>query len=61
MLEVGDFGRLDPETGQFVREGNIYQDEPLASVAKDYQPLVYGAVYEHKVDSSTTTRKGKLP
>jgi len=60
-IEVGDFGRIDPETGQFVREGNIYKDEPLASVMKEYPPLVYGTVYEHKIDSSTSTRRSRLP
>ncbi|KAH9954671.1 hypothetical protein BC827DRAFT_1272422 [Russula dissimulans] len=60
-IEVGDFGRIDPETGQFVREGNIYQDEPLASITKEYPPLIYGTVHEHKIDSSTSTRRSRLP
>ncbi|KAH9996386.1 hypothetical protein BJV74DRAFT_827885 [Russula compacta] len=61
LIEVGDFGYIDRESGQFVREGNIYRDEPLASIAKDYAPIVYEPVHEHKVDSSTHTRMSKLP
>lgn len=59
--KVGDFGYIDRESGQFVREGNIYRDEPLASIAKDYPPNIYEPVHEHKVDSSTNTRMSKLP
>jgi len=54
-IEVGDFGRIDPENGQFICEGNIYRDEPLASIAKDYPPVIHDPEYEHKVDTSFLT------
>jgi hypothetical protein len=60
-LKAGDFGQIDPETGQFVREGNIYQDEPLASIAKDYPPETTEPIYELKIDSGSTTRMSTLP
>ena len=59
--KAGDFGQIDPETGQFVREGNIYRDEPLASIAKDYPPETTEPVYELKIDSGSTTRMSTLP
>jgi hypothetical protein len=49
--KVGDFGEIDKETGQFIREGNIYRDEPLASIAKDYPPVVYDPLPEYRIDS----------
>jgi len=52
VSKVGDFGRIDPENGQFICEGNIYRDEPLASIAKDYPPVVHDPEYEHKIDTS---------
>lgn len=55
-LKVGDFGEIDKETGQFIREGNIYRDEPLASIAKDYPPVVYDPIPEFRVDSGFTPR-----
>ncbi|KAI0281709.1 hypothetical protein BC826DRAFT_1068607 [Russula brevipes] len=60
-IEVGDFGRIDPETGQFVCEGNIYRDEPLASITKSYPPTVTEPVQEYKIDTSSTTRLSALP
>jgi hypothetical protein len=61
---AGDFGRIDPESGQFVRESNIYQDEPLASIAKDYPPETTELVYKLKIDRwlyYSTTRMSMLP
>jgi len=54
-IEVGDYGQIDPETGQFVCEGNIYRDEPLASITKNYPSVAYDPVYELKIDSSFST------
>lgn len=59
--EVGDFGQIDPECGQFVCEGNIYRDEPLASVAKHYPPVVSDPVDELKIDTSIFTCMSALP
>ncbi len=53
--KVGDFGQIDPETGQFVCEGNIFRDEPLASATKNYPPVVHDPVDEFKIDSSILT------
>ena len=61
FLQAGDFGEIDPETGQFVCEGNIYRDEPLASIAKDYPAVTTEPVYELKIDSGTATRMSTLP
>ncbi|KAH9042231.1 hypothetical protein EDB85DRAFT_2286015 [Lactarius pseudohatsudake] len=56
LIEVGDFGQINEETGQFVREGNIYRDEPLASIAKDYPPVVYDPIPEFRIDSGFAPR-----
>lgn len=60
-IEVGDFGQIDPETGQFVYEGNIYRDETLASTAKNYPPEVHDPVDEFKIDSSIFTCMSASP
>ncbi len=48
------------ETGWHA-EGNIYRDEPLASIAKDYPPQTTEPVYELKIDSGSTSRMSTLP
>jgi len=60
-VEVGDFGRIDPENGQFICEGNIYRDEPLASIAKDYPPVVHDPEYELKIDTSFLACSTRAP
>jgi hypothetical protein len=59
--KVGDFGRIDPENGQFICEGNIYRDEPLASIAKDYPPAVHDPEYELKIDTSFLACSTRAP
>jgi hypothetical protein len=59
--KVGDFGQIDPETGQFVCEGNIYRDEALASTAKNYPPEAHDPVDEFKIDSSIFTCMSASP
>lgn len=34
--QVGDYGLVDPETGKFEFEGNIYRDDKLADIVKDH-------------------------
>ncbi|KAH9971926.1 hypothetical protein BGW80DRAFT_1317249 [Lactifluus volemus] len=60
-IEVGDFGQFDRETGQFICEGNIYRDEHLASLMKDYPPQVDEPEYEHRIDTNFTARMSTLP
>lgn len=61
LTKVGDFGRIDPENGQFICEGNIYRDEPLASIAKDYPPVVHDPEYELKIDTSFLACSTRAP
>ena len=41
---MGDYGKIDEKTGEFDREGNIYedtnifQDENIAKLVKEYPP-----------------------
>jgi len=35
-IKAGDFGTIDPETGQFKREGNIYVHPETAAIAKKF-------------------------
>ncbi|KAI0259829.1 hypothetical protein BC834DRAFT_597900 [Gloeopeniophorella convolvens] len=51
-VQVGDYGKIDFDTGQLVVEGNIYRDEPLASTMKLYPPVSHAPIPEYKVDSS---------
>ena len=61
LHEVGDIGRIDPETGHFVSEGNIYRDEPLASAARRHLPEVHDPVDEIKIESSISTGMSAPP
>jgi len=44
QIKVGDYGKIDEKTGEFDREGNIYedtnifQDENIAKLVKEYPP-----------------------
>ncbi|KAH8110086.1 hypothetical protein DFH11DRAFT_1623495 [Phellopilus nigrolimitatus] len=33
LIQAGDYGKINNETGQFDREGNIYHNESLAELA----------------------------
>jgi hypothetical protein len=37
-IKVGDYGKLDRQTGEFKRKGNIYEDESMAELVKDHPP-----------------------
>ncbi|KAK7017678.1 hypothetical protein R3P38DRAFT_3201233 [Favolaschia claudopus] len=38
LIEVGDYGTIDKETGLFQKDGNIYTDPATAKLCADYQP-----------------------
>ena len=38
LQQPGDFGTVIKSTGEFVVEGNIYEHEDLAHIAKNYPP-----------------------
>ena len=37
---MGDYGTIDKETGQFQKEGNIYDDVTIAHLADHHKPLM---------------------
>ncbi|KAJ6629834.1 hypothetical protein B0H10DRAFT_2208392 [Mycena sp. CBHHK59/15] len=55
-VKVGDYGTLDKETGQFERDGNIYEDASTATLAADHPPQV-AAPDEKVVISSETAQQ----
>ena len=36
-MQVGDYGKLDKQTGEFSREGNIHEDNNIAVLVKDHR------------------------
>ena len=62
---MGDYGKLDSKTGEFNKEGNIYDDttiyndEHLAKLVKDHppKPAAREAVY---IAASSKVRRGDL-
>jgi len=39
-IKVGDYGTIDRETGQFQKDGNVYEDETTAHLADNHKPLM---------------------
>ena len=37
-LQAGDFGNIDGKSGDFIYEGNIYDDSELSTIAQNYPP-----------------------
>ena len=37
---MGDYGTIDKETGQFQKDGNIYEDETTAHLADNHKPVM---------------------
>jgi len=48
---VGDYGTIDRGTGQFKKDGNIYEDATIAHLADKHKPLT-GAPEEPLIISS---------
>ena len=64
-LQVGDYGRPDKQTGQFNREGNIYddmhiyEDASIAGLVKDHPPQL-AAREEVYIAASKEVKRGDL-
>lgn len=55
--QAGDYGSIDKETGRFVKEGNIYSEPSLSSLAAEYKPETGEAIGEYIVKSSNTIQR----
>lgn len=55
--QAGDYGSVDKETGRFVKQGNIYSEPSLASLAAKYKPETGEAIGEYIVKSSNTIQR----
>jgi hypothetical protein len=56
---VGDYGKIDKETGQFHKDGNIYEDISTAHLVDDHKPLV-GAAEDTLIISSADVIRHEL-
>jgi len=64
-IKVGDYGKLDETTGEFLREGNIYndshniflQDQNIAQLVKDHPPITATREDEY-IAASTRVKRG---
>lgn len=62
---MGDYGKLDKETGEFNREGNIYidthiySDQTIAQLVKDHPPIA-GARDEVYIAASEKVKRSDL-
>jgi hypothetical protein len=48
---VGDYGIVDRETGLFEKEGNVYRDKAMATLAAKYPPVVAEPIEKYVVKS----------
>lgn len=39
IWQVGDYGTMDRETGNFQKEGNIYENKTIAYLTDEHKPL----------------------
>lgn len=44
QTDLGDYGRVDKRTGEFVRTGNVFRDFPELASLKDGDKFVEGSV-----------------
>ena len=56
---MGDYGTIDKETGQFQKDGNIYDDVTIAHLADHHKPLM-GAPETTLIISSTGVIRREL-
>jgi len=55
-IMVGDYGTVDRKTGQFEKEGNIYEGEATAQLAAKYPPETAAKESFFEISSDTVTR-----
>ena len=64
-LKVGDYGKLNEMTGEFDKDGNIYDDEhiykdqKIAQLVKDHPPIT-APQEDVYVAASTRVKRGDL-
>ncbi|KAH8115659.1 hypothetical protein DFH11DRAFT_1834576 [Phellopilus nigrolimitatus] len=53
QITAGDYGEIDTESGQFVKEGNIYtsSDKSVADLAAQFEPVSEKALEKHVIKS----------
>ena len=56
---MGDYGTVNSKTGQFEKEGNIYEDEATADIACHHPPQK-GTPEEYFMVSSTNVKRGEV-
>ncbi|PBK82799.1 hypothetical protein ARMGADRAFT_1019414 [Armillaria gallica] len=47
LLTVGDFGTVDPETGDFEREGNVFEHPASKEVMAEHDPIRNASTVRH--------------
>ncbi|KAI9510612.1 hypothetical protein F5148DRAFT_1147463 [Russula earlei] len=50
-IQVGDFGKVNIKTGDFIVEGNIYTDVNIAKIASQYPPVQVPEVDYYQIPS----------
>ncbi|KAI5117379.1 hypothetical protein M0805_001922 [Coniferiporia weirii] len=56
VIQAGDYGTIDEQSGAFERQGNIYRDNAFSELAAQY-PAMLGAVIEEYTVNSSNARK----
>ncbi|EJD00042.1 uncharacterized protein FOMMEDRAFT_142519 [Fomitiporia mediterranea MF3/22] len=59
--EVGDFGGINKDTGEFEKEGNLYRDSSIAAITARYPPIHLTEVTDHQYHSLNTKTKKLKP
>jgi len=56
-IEVGSYGHVDRETGEFNWEGSVYKNEATAGLAAQFPPVKAEPIDSYLVQSSEATRR----
>ena len=57
VTQVGDYGTVDKETGQFEKEGNIYEDADISKLVAEHPPHIAAPENSWIVSSSSVKRR----
>ena len=48
---MGDFGRIDRKSGEFIVEGNVYELQGLKDITEGLQPVLEEGITEYLIES----------
>ncbi|KAK7678967.1 hypothetical protein QCA50_014746 [Cerrena zonata] len=56
QIKVGDYGTIQRKTGEFEKEGNIYEDDAMADIVADHPPQIASKDTVFEISSNNVRR-----